>query len=153
MSADTPPPPVGSPATGAWSEVAPDAALGRIVVGVGVDLVDVERIRRAVQRSPGFVHRVFTEGEQARADAARDPAERYAVRWAAKEATLKALGVGLGAAPLTAIEVVRLGSGAPRLVVHGRAAEVAAERGVAELLVSMSHTATVAQATVLALGA
>lgn len=129
-----------------------EAARGQVVVGVGVDLVEVDRIRRAVGRTAGFVTRVFTEAEQARADAARDPAERYAVRWAAKEATLKALGAGLGAAPLTDIEVVRHDSGAPALVLHGAAAALAEDAGVAGWLVSLSHTATLAQATVLALG-
>lgn len=128
------------------------SAVGRVVVGLGVDLVEVDRVRRAVGRTPGFVTRTFTADEQARAEAARDPAERYAVRWAAKEAVLKALGSGLGAAPLTDIEVVRAESGEPSLVLHGAAAELAAARGVAGWLVSLSHTASMAQATVLALG-
>lgn len=125
--------------------------VGDVVLGLGVDLVDVERVRLAVQRTPGFAVRVFTEAERARAESARDPAERYAVRWAAKEATLKALGVGLGAAPLTAIEVVRAESGEPSLLLHGAAAALADERGVRRWLVSLTHTATLAQATVLAL--
>lgn len=129
-----------------------DGVVGRVVVGVGVDLVDVERVRRAVARTPGFVTRAFTAAEQARAKAARDPAERYAARWAAKEAVLKAMGVGLGAALLTDIEVVRADSGAPALVLHGAAAELATGRGITGWLVSLTHTATVAQATVLALG-
>ena len=126
------------------------AAVGRAVVGVGVDLVDVERIRRAVARTPGFVDRVFTGAEQARAEAARDPAERYAVRWAAKEAVLKALGVGLGAVPLTDVEVVRHEGGAPSIALHGSAADLAAEQGIAGWLVSLTHTAALAQAVVLA---
>lgn len=125
---------------------------GRRVVGIGTDLVEVDRVRQAIERTPGFVSRVFTVGEQARAGSARDPAERYAVRWAAKEAVLKALGAGLGAAPLTDIEVVRLDSGAPEVVLHAAAADLAAERGVRGWLVSLTHTATLAQATVLALG-
>ena len=126
---------------------------GPSVVGVGTDLVDVERIRRAVARTAGFVGRVYTEAEQARAEAARDPAERYAVRWAAKEAVLKALGVGLGAAPLTEIEVVRDDGGAPAIVLHGAAARLADERGIGGWLVSLTHTATVAHAVVLGVGA
>lgn len=125
--------------------------LGRLVVGLGVDLVEVERVRRALARTPSFARRVFTEAEQQRATAAKDPAERYAARWAAKEATLKAMGVGLGACALTDIEVVRAPSGAPALVVHGTASELAAARGVGGWLVSLTHTSTVAQATVLAL--
>src|SRR5690606_19252148 len=101
---------------------------------------------RAVARTPGFAPRVFTADEQAWAGAARDPAERYAVRWAAKEATLKALGVGLGSVALTDIEVRRHDSGRPELVLHGPAASLAAGQGIGGWLVSLSHTASLAQA-------
>lgn len=129
------------------------AVAGRRAVGVGVDLVEVERLRRAVARTAGFVGRVFTEGERSWAEAARDPAERYAARWAAKEAVLKALGVGLGAAPLTAVEVVRAEGGAPSIVLHGAAADLAVERGIDAWLVSLTHTASTAMAVVVGLGA
>lgn len=120
------------------------------VVGVGVDLCEVERMRRAVGRTAGFADRVFTAGEQAYCRAARDPAERFAVRFAAKEAVLKALGAGLGACRLRDIEVVRSASGAPALVLHRTAAALAAERGVGAWQVSLTHTAATAGAVVLA---
>ena len=122
------------------------------VVGVGVDLCDVERMRGVLARTPTFRDRVFTDAERERCERPRDPAERYAARFAAKEAVLKAMGVGIGACRLRDIEVVNDSSGAPSLVLHGRAAELAGERDITGWQVSLSHTATLAQATVLALG-
>jgi phosphopantetheine--protein transferase-like protein len=66
------------------------------VVGVGVDAVDVDRFRLALRRRPRLADRLFTDGERADVAATRDPAERLAARFAAKEATMKALGSGLG---------------------------------------------------------
>jgi holo-[acyl-carrier protein] synthase len=122
------------------------------IVGVGVDVCDVERIRLAVRRTAGFADRVFTDAEQAYCGQARDPAQRLAARFAAKEAVLKALGAGLGACPLREIEVERAASGAPSLALHGAAADLARERGVAGWHVSLSHTTTVAEAVVVAIG-
>lgn len=130
----------------------PGGATGGGVVGVGTDLVDVERMRVVCERTPGVVTRVFTEAERTYATAARDPAQRLAARFAAKEAVLKALGVGLGAAPLTDIEVVRAASGAPAVVLHGRAAELACQLGVGRVVVSLTHTTHTAGATAMALG-
>jgi len=129
----------------------PVVPAGSVIVGLGIDLVEVDRIRRAVARTATFAGRIFTSAEQEWCTAANDPAERYAVRWAAKEAVLKSLGVGLGAAAFTDIEVIRAECGAPSIVVHGPAEALSVERGVARFLVSLSHTATLAQATVLAL--
>jgi holo-[acyl-carrier protein] synthase len=95
--------------------------------------------------------RLFTEAERGYADARADPTERYAVRFAAKEAVMKALGVGLGEVQMRDIEVQRADSGAPQIVLHGSAAELAATRGVERWLVTLSHSATVAQAIVVAL--
>ena len=120
------------------------------VVGVGVDLCEVERMRRSLARTAGFADRVFTAGEQRYCRTAKDPAERFAVRFAAKEATLKALGAGLGACRLRDIEVVRAASGAPALVLHDTAAALAAEHGVARWHLSLTHTATMAEAVVVA---
>jgi holo-[acyl-carrier protein] synthase len=122
------------------------------VVGVGVDLCDVDRMRAALERTAGFADRVFTAGEQAYCRAARDPAPRFAARFAAKEAVLKALGAGLGACPLREIEVVRADSGAPSVVLHRAAASLAGERGVARWHVSLTHTSGMAEAIAIALG-
>ena len=124
-----------------------------MIVGVGVDDVDVDRFARSLERTPSLAVRLFTAGERAYASAAM-PAmatQRYAVRFAAKEAVLKALGAGLGACGFHDIEVVRdEESGAPSLVLHGAAATLAAERGATVLHLSMTHTETHATAFVVA---
>ena len=121
------------------------------MIGIGNDLVDIDRFRRVLERTPSLRDRLFTDAERAYADARSDPTERYAVRFAAKEAVMKALGVGLGEITLRDIEVVRAESGAPQIVLHGSAATLAAARGVSRWLVTLSHSATVAQAIVVAL--
>jgi holo-[acyl-carrier protein] synthase len=120
------------------------------VLGVGVDAVDVARLRRTLERTPTFASRTFTDGERALAGSRKDPVPALAARFAAKEAVMKALGVGLGAFALKDVEVVRLESGQPVLALHGAAAALAAERGVAEWHLSLTHTALVAVAMVVA---
>ena len=126
-------------------------APGGNVVGVGIDAVDVARYRRVLERTPGIAARTFTEGELAYARLVADPTQRLAARFAAKEAAMKALGVGLGACRLQDLEVVRAEGGEPSLVLHGAALEVCAARGASRLLLSMTHTDLIAQAIVLAL--
>lgn len=122
------------------------------MVGLGMDLVDVDRMRAAVERTPGLIDRVFTVAEAEWAAAARDPAQRLAARFAAKEAVLKALGVGLGAAPLRCIEVVRASSGQPSVVLHGEADELATRHGVHSWHLSLTHTPGTAGAVAIAVG-
>jgi holo-[acyl-carrier protein] synthase len=122
------------------------------VVGVGVDLCEVERMRRVLERTPGFAARVFTEAEREVCARRRNAAEGYAARFAAKEAVLKALGAGLGACALRDIEVVRSPSGAPSVALHGTAVDLAASRGVAAWHLSMTHTSIVAEAVAVAVG-
>jgi holo-[acyl-carrier protein] synthase len=121
------------------------------VIGIGTDLVEVERFRTVLARTPTLADRVFTPDERAYADRKRDPIERYAVRWAAKEAVMKALGVGLGEVDFHDIEVVRAESGEPSVLLRGRAAKVAAERGVTRWLLTMTHTDSAAHAIAVAL--
>ncbi len=120
------------------------------VIGVGTDLVDLDRFRRVLGRTPTIVDRLFTEGEQAYARQRRDPTEPLGARFAAKEAVLKALGLGLGSVAFREIEVVRAESGAPSVLLHGGAADVAFARGVGHWMVSLSHTSHLAQAVALA---
>jgi holo-[acyl-carrier protein] synthase len=120
------------------------------VVGVGVDAVDVERFRAVLARRPRFAERVFSVAERAEAAGRRDPVPGLAARFAAKEAVMKSLSVGLGAFDFADVEVVRGDGGAPDLSVRGRAAAVAAERSVAGWHVSLTHTATVAVAIAVA---
>jgi len=122
------------------------------VRGIGVDAVDVERFRTVIERRPALVERLFTPAERAYAEASRDPGPRLAARFAAKEAAWKALGVGVGAVGFWDVEVVRADGGAPRLAVSGRAASLAARLGVHRWHVSLTHTDTVAVASVVAEG-
>ena len=122
------------------------------VRGVGVDAVEVERFREVLRRRPRLAERLFTDGERAYAARVADPGPRLAVRFAAKEAVLKALGVGIGAASFRDVEVVRAESGRPALVLAGTAAVLADGLGVTRWHVSLSHTGTVALASVVAEG-
>ena len=121
------------------------------MLGIGTDLVDIDRFRTVLDRTPGLVERLFRPEEQAYAARADDPTARLAVRFAAKEATLKAMGVGLGAMKMSDIEVVRHDDGHPELVLHDSAAAAAREFGAARFLVTLSHTDHLAQAVVVAL--
>ena len=120
------------------------------VVGIGTDLVDLDRFRVVLARTPSIVDRLFTDGEQAYARTRSDPAERLGARFAAKEAVLKALGLGLGSVRFRDIEIRRTPSGAPTITLHGRAARVADERGVARWMLSLTHTSAVAHAIAMA---
>lgn len=121
------------------------------MIGIGVDLVDIDRIRTVLARTPSMAERIFTQAERSYSDAARDPAERYAARFAAKEAVLKALGVGWGAVDWHDIEVLRNGTGAPELRITGRAGVLADEAGITTWKLTMTHTKTLAEAIAVAL--
>jgi holo-[acyl-carrier protein] synthase len=122
-----------------------------IILGIGVDLVEVERIAAAIARhGPPFLDRVFTTQEIA---ACGTRYERLAARFAAKEAVAKAFGTGIGAAMgFKDIEVVNEDSGRPRVALHGAAAATAVDRGVTEIHLSLSHTASQAIAQVVIVG-
>ena len=122
-----------------------------MILGTGVDLCEVGRIRASIERfGRRFVDRVFTEREAAYADAKANRYERYAARFAAKEAGMKALGTGWhGGIAWRDFEVTNLGSGRPTLALHGRAGEVAAQLGVRHISLSLTHTAEQAMAVVI----
>lgn len=114
---------------------------------VGLDVIEIDRLERALERRPGLAERVFHPSELAFAGGHRRPGRHLAARFAAKEAALKALGVGgLG---LRDVEVIGGGDAAPALRLHGRAAE-AAERLEVELSVSLTHSRELAAAVVVA---
>ena len=124
-----------------------------MIVGIGVDDVDLERFGRSLERTPSLTVRLFTAGERAYASSAQPvmAVQRYGARFAAKEAVLKALGAGLGACGFHDIEVVRdEESGAPSLLLHGAAAALAEQRGATVLHLTMTHTETRATAFVVA---
>ena len=122
-----------------------------VPVGLGIDLVDVARFASVLLRRPSIAERLFTSGERSYAATLANPGPSLAVRFAAKEAVMKALGVGLGAFAFADLEVQREPSGEPRLVLTGRAAELASQRSVRTWLVSLTHTSTSAAAVVVAL--
>lgn len=122
------------------------------LIGIGSDLVDIERFRLAYERRPTLTERLFSPDERAYADRFADPVSRYAARFAAKEAVMKALGVGLGAFALRDVEVKKARSGAPSVALYGKAAALADDRGVKAWHVTLSHSDLVALAVAVALG-
>jgi len=122
------------------------------VVGVGVDAVDLARFARVLGRRSSVADRLFTAGELAYARSAPDPVPRLSTRFAAKEAVMKALGVGLWAYPFHDVEVVRAGLDAPGLVLSGAADRLARRCGVVRWHLALSHTDEVALALVVAVG-
>ena len=122
------------------------------VIGIGIDLVDIERFRRSLERTPSMRTRLFTEIELAYVAPQADPVPSLAARFAAREAVMKALGVGLGAFSFHDVWVERAESGKPSLLLAGRAAELAAHAGVAEWHLSLTHSDVMAAAYVIADG-
>ncbi len=121
------------------------------MIGIGVDLCEVDRMRTALERTPTLRARVFTDDEQAYCDRRHDPTERYAARFAAKEAVMKAMGVGIGACRWRDIEVAKAASGAPSVRLHGGARTLADERGIERWHLTLTHTHRMAEAIAVAL--
>jgi holo-[acyl-carrier protein] synthase len=122
-----------------------------MIVGTGIDIAEVARIRRSIERfGDRFVQRVYTPGEINYCESKANRAERYAARFAAKEAAMKALGTGWNhGVRWRDCEVMRLPGGRPTITFHGTAAEVAARLGVKHAALSLSHTAEQAIAQVI----
>ncbi|NPD32851.1 holo-ACP synthase [Eggerthellaceae bacterium zg-997] len=128
------------------------AGLGGPNVGLGVDIVEVGRMKAILKRTPSFAERVFSPDERAYCDASSIPATHYALRFAAKEAVVKALGCGFSdGVGVRDIEVRRADNGRPFVALSGRAREIADEQGVREIPVSLSFTHTDAVACALAI--
>lgn len=120
------------------------------VRGIGVDVVDIARFASVLARRPEVRTRIFRAAELEDLAQAADPVPSLAARFAAREAVMKALGVGLGAVDFHDVWVRRGRSGAPELQVEGRAASLAEERGVQRWHCSLSHSDLVAIAFVVA---
>jgi len=125
------------------------------ILGHGVDLVEISRIRRLLGDHPErFLERVFTEQEQLDSGTGKRRDEHIAARFAAKEAALKALGTGWSQGiGWTDVSVVKNEAGKPSMILNGRAGEIAASLGIETLHLSLSHTDTHAIASVIAEGA
>lgn len=120
------------------------------VIGIGVDVVEIERFRRSLERTPTMRDRLFTPVELAYVAPKLDPVPSLAARFAAREAVMKALGLGLGAFGFHEVWVERAESGAPSLAITGRAAELADLAGVVRWHLSLTHSDLVAVAYVVA---
>jgi holo-[acyl-carrier protein] synthase len=121
-----------------------------MIVGSGIDLVEIARIQQSIDRyGTRFLNRIYTSDEQAYCLRKRNSAESFAARFAAKEAGAKALGTGIShGVGWLEIEVVRLPSGKPTLRYLGRASQFASRLGVANIALSITHTASLAMASV-----
>ena len=121
-----------------------------MIVGSGIDLAEIERIQHAVERyGARFLDRVFTTVEKTYCMRKRNAAESFAARFAAKEAGAKALGTGIShGVSWLEIEVVREPSGRPTIAFRGRAAEIAVRLGVRHAALSLTHTGSLAMASV-----
>lgn len=122
-----------------------------MIVGLGIDLVDIERLRGVLERhGERFMARVLTADERAYCSSRRDRGQHVAARFAAKEALLKALGTGLaGGIGWHDVEVRPAEAGPPHIELHGKAAEEAAARGVDRIHLSISHDRSAAVAVVI----
>lgn len=121
-----------------------------MIVGSGIDVVEISRIQHAMDRyGERFLNRVYLQSEQSYCKRKRNSAESFAARFAAKEAAAKALGTGISfGVNWLEIEVVRESSGKPTLRFHGRAAQIAGRLGAANSVLSLTHSAQIAVASV-----
>lgn len=120
------------------------------ILGHGIDIVSIQRIRDVLAKGSTFEGRVFSERERAYCRAKADPIPHFAARFAAKEAYGKALGLGLGpSGNFSDIEVANDEKGVPSIELSGRAAEIFAERGGGRIFLSLSHDADSAIASVI----
>ena len=120
------------------------------IVGLGVDLADLHRVRSVLDKYPRFAERCFTEGEREYAFRFARPERRLAARFAGKEAVMKSLGTGWRRISWQDIEVT--GGGKPTVRLSGRAAERALMLGVTEIHITITHTDTSALVMAVAIG-
>ncbi len=120
------------------------------VLGIGIDLIEIDRVEAVLARQPRFAERCFTDAERAYCMSRKYPPQHFAARFAAKEAVGKALGIGM--TRWHEAEVVR-GRGAPTAVLTGRCARRAEQMGVTEVLLSVTHSRGMAAAVAVLRGA
>ena len=122
-----------------------------MIVGTGIDIAEVPRIAQSIERfGVRFLERIFTPAEMRYCDSKANRVERYAARFAAKEAAMKALGTGWNhGVRWVDCEVVRMPGGRPTIAFHGKAAEFAAKLGAKNIALSLTHTKEPAMAQVI----
>jgi len=113
-----------------------------MIVGTGIDIAEVPRIRKSIERfGERFLQRIYTAGERRYCDSKANRMERYAARFAAKEAAMKALGTGWNhGVRWRDCEIIRMPGGRPTIAFHGKAGEFAEKLGVRNTALSISHT-------------
>ena len=123
------------------------------IFGIGIDVVEVDRIASAIERhGESFIAKIFTAGERAYCETRKNPALHYAARFAAKEAVSKALGTGIGGnAGLHDMEVIHDPAGAPKLHLSGAAEIFAKQHGITEIQISLTHARDYAAANAIAI--
>jgi holo-[acyl-carrier protein] synthase len=122
-----------------------------MIVGLGLDIAEIDRIEAAIKRHGApFLERIYTAGEVAYCEKHKNKYERYAARFAAKEAAMKALGTGWSnGVRWRDIEVVRAASGKPSLKLEGKAGEIATKLGVKHIALTITHSGNLALAEVI----
>lgn len=118
-----------------------------MITGIGTDLIEIARIQRAIEKNPHFMERVYTANEIAYCQRKKNVWQSFAARFAAKEAVSKAFGTGIGAVGLMEIEIVNTEKGQPVVVLHGKALQLAADRNIQRVHISLSHSEAYAMAT------
>ena len=124
------------------------------IIGIGTDIIECPRIGKMIeQHADLFLRRVYTEREIRYCQRKKHAIERFAGRWAAKEAILKSIGTGwVKGIAWTDVEVRNIPGGKPRVILHAGAQDIALERGISDILISISHCRTYATAYALAVG-
>ena len=118
-----------------------------MITGIGTDLIEIVRIQRAIEKNPHFMERVYTANEIVYCRRKKNAWQSFAARFAAKEAVSKALGTGIGPVGLMEIEIVNAENGQPKVVLHGKALQLAADRNIQRVHISLSHSEAYAMAT------
>ena len=118
-----------------------------MITGIGTDLIEIVRIQRAIEKNPHFMERVYTANEIAYCRRKTNAWQSFAARFAAKEAVSKALGTGIGPVGLMEIEILNAENGQPKVVLHGKALQLAADRNIQRVHISLSHSEAYAMAT------
>jgi len=120
-----------------------------MIIGIGTDIIEVDRIRKNIESDRGFIEKVYTIGERTYCESKTNKAEHYAVRFAAKEAFFKALGTGWrGGMAFSDIEVINDDLGKPELIINGETKNYVNKLGNLNMYITLSHVKLMAVAFV-----